>query len=53
MTKQEKVWKLNEELGEELATAVQQIEDAEKAEHFERFFKQEVLGRKTSYQERD
>jgi len=49
MTKQERVWKLNEELGEERAEVVQQVADAEKAESFEAFFKQEVLGRKSHY----
>jgi len=49
MTKQERVWKLNEELGEERAAAVQQVDDAEKAENFEDFMRQQVLGRKSSY----
>jgi hypothetical protein len=49
MTKQERVWKLNEELGEEQAQVVQEIEDAGRAESWEAFFKQEVLGRKSHY----
>ncbi len=49
MSKQERVWALNEELGEKRATAVQQVADAEKADHFEQWFKKEILGRKSNY----
>lgn len=49
MTKQEKVWALNEELGEHQAMVQQQVADAEKAEHYESWFKKEVLGRKSNY----
>jgi len=50
MTKQEIVWELNGWFGEEEAEVLQQVDDAEKAEHFELFFKTEVLGHKSSYQ---
>ena len=49
MTKQERVWKLNEELGEAQAAVQQQVADAEKTAHYEEWFKKEVLGRKSNY----
>jgi len=48
-----RVQRLNEELGEEQAKVIQQIEDAEKLESYEAFFKTEVIGRKTSYEEQE
>lgn len=49
MSKQERVWALNEELGEDEARVAQEIEDAGRLESFEAFYKQEVLGRKSNF----
>jgi hypothetical protein len=50
MTKQEKVWSLIDAVGEELAIIIQQNDQAEKEAHFEAWFKQEILGRKSTYE---
>jgi hypothetical protein len=49
MTKQEQVWALIERVGEDKAVAMQQVADSEKAEHYEQWFKSDVLGRKSNY----
>jgi len=46
-----RVQQLNEEVGEEQAKVIQQIEDAEKLESYEAFFKTEVIGKKSSYED--
>lgn len=49
--KQELVGALIEEHGEDKAIAMQQVADAEKAAHYEAFFKSEVLGTKSTYKD--
>lgn len=45
-----KVQELVAAVGEEQAAVIQQNADAEKAAHFEAWFKQEILGHKSRYQ---
>ena len=45
-----RVQQLNEELGAEGAKVLLQTEDIARAEHWEAFFRQELLGRKSNYQ---
>lgn len=46
-----RVQELNEAVGEESAKVIIQMEDAARLESWEAFFRQEVIGRKSSYQE--
>ena len=51
MTKIERVWKLNEELGEDRARMVQEEQDREKLASWEMWFATQLLGRRSSYKE--
>ena len=45
------VWALNTLIGEEEAQVKQQVDDAQKLAAFEAWFRQEILGHKSTYQD--
>jgi len=49
MTKLEMVWKLNEELGEDEARVQQEMAQTAKEEHYEQWFRTDILGHKSNY----
>lgn len=51
--KREHIATLIDTYGEEAATAMQQVADAEKAKHYEQWFKTELLGRKSNYRDQE